>query len=311
MRSARPTVVLLTESRYERPAPAAARDPYVANILLEDEIVADALARVGFAVERVDWRRFDPSGGYVAAVFRTTWDYFDRWPEFAAFLDRTLGALPIFNPPALVRWNVDKHYLLELARAGVSVPRTIVVERGEAADLSAVMAELGADEVVVKPCIGGAARQTRRISRGPAAFSEHAAWFRDMVAAEAMMVQPFVPEVLEAGEVSVLIFDGMVTHAVRKRAKPGDFRVQDDHGGTVGPCEVDADRASFASRALAAAEAACGERALYARVDFVETPRGPQLMELELVEPELFVRTAPQSADVLARGLARRLAEGR
>ncbi len=303
----RPKVALLTESRYADPPPAARADPYVANILLEDAIVARALDEEGIDAVRVDWSVFDPEG-FDAALFRTTWDYFDRWPEFSAFLDRLLPAVPVFNPPAMVRWNVDKHYLLALARAGVAVPPTVVVERGEGRPLAGVMDALGAGEVVAKPCISGAGRRTRRIARGAAGFEEHAAWFRGCVAEEAMLVQPFLPEVLDGGEISVLLFDGAPTHAVRKRARPGDFRVQDDHGGTVEPCALDPARAAFARRAVAAAERSCGARALYARVDFLETRRGPLLIELELVEPELFVRFFPDGAFVLARGLRRRLA---
>ncbi len=303
----RPVVALLTESRYADPPAHRRADPYVANILLEDAIVARALDRVGLAAERIDWAEFDAGRGYAAALFRTTWDYFDRWPAFARFLETGLGGVPAFNPLPLVRWNTDKHYLLELAAAGVAVPPTCLVERGSELSLAGALEAVSADEAVVKPCISGAARNTRRILRRAPGFEAHAAWFRASVAQEAMIVQPFVPEILTAGEVSVVVFDGRATHAVRKRARPGDYRVQDDHGGTVEPCPLSPGRAGFALEVLRAAEARCGCEALYARVDFVEAAAGPLLMELELVEPEIFVRTAPEAADVLARGLARRL----
>ncbi|MBL8508028.1 MAG: hypothetical protein JNM11_06140, partial [Chitinimonas sp.] len=115
---------------------------------------------------------------------------------------------------------------------------------------------------------------------------------------------PFQPEILALGEVSLMVMDGRYTHAIRKSPKAGDFRVQDDHGGTVQPYAPSRAEVDFAEAAVAA----CPSLPAYARVDFVVTAAGCRLMELELIEPELFLRFHPPAADALAAAIARRLA---
>jgi glutathione synthase/RimK-type ligase-like ATP-grasp enzyme len=272
--------------------------------LEEDALLAAALAPLGFACERVDWARADVDWRrFAAAVIRTPWDYFERFAEFSRWLTRVSEQTQLVHPAPLLRWNMDKHYLLELGGAGVAIPPTRVVERGSPLTLGEVLAQEGWGEVVVKPCVGGAARWTFRAAApvGP----DEAARFGRYVAAEAMLVQPFLPAVLDEGEVTVVVFAGEPSHAVRKRAKPGDFRVQDDHGGTV-----HAHRATSAELELArAALAAAPWPTTYGRVDMVRGAGGaPVLMELELVEPELWLREAPEVAPAaFARALVRAL----
>ncbi len=298
-----PDVYLLTESRYERPGADARADPYVANILREDELLAAALGALGLTCERVDWARPDvPWERARCALFRTTWDYFDDVPRFRAWLDRITGRVRLLNDAALVRWNMDKRYLAELGAEGLPVVPTRFLRRGERVDLAAAMAAAGWGEVVVKPRVSGAARETRRIARDEAAA--HQPWLDARLNQEDMLLQPFFARVLREGERSIMVIDGVCTHGVRKRARPGDFRVQDDHGGTVEPDEVDAAGRALAERAVAA----CPTPPVYARVDLVPDEAGaPHIMELECVEPELFLRMHPPAAEALARAVARAL----
>lgn len=290
--------VVLTDPRYLDPPMV---DWYVQHVLEEDGAVVEALRALGLSADRMSWD--DPrvlSEGHRSLIFRSTWDYFDRWPAFSAWLDAASAAVPMFNAAPLVRWNLDKHYLHELDGKGISVVPTRWVRRGSG-DLADIVAETGWGEVVVKPAISGAGRDTFRVRLPDASGSER---FDALVAAEDVLVQPFLPAILTRGEVSVIVIDGAVTHAVRKVAAKGEFRVQDDHGGTVHPHDP-----TPAERALAlAAVAACSPAPLYARVDMVDLDGSPAIMELELVEPELFFRFGPGAAERLASAIARTLA---
>jgi glutathione synthase/RimK-type ligase-like ATP-grasp enzyme len=252
--------------------------------------------RVAWSNAEFDWKRAR------AAVFRSTWDYFDRFAEFSAWMDRVAGGLQFFNTPELVRWNVDKHYLRDLAGRGVNVPVTRFIERGQTTTLDEVMAANGWNEAILKPAVSGAARHTYRLNA--ANLEAHESVLRELLREESMMVQPFLGSVLTQGELSLMVIGGRCTHAVRKIAKPGDFRVQDDHGGTVHPHTPTTDEIAFAEAAVAA----CPQSPLYARVDAVRDESGElSMMELELVEPELFFRFHPPAADALAAAIAARL----
>ncbi|MCC7423749.1 MAG: hypothetical protein IT428_26085 [Planctomycetaceae bacterium] len=295
-----PPLVLLTEDRYERPAHV---DWYVGNILQEDALLAEALAKRGIATERVSWSRPDFDWSLPrAVVVRSTWDYFDRYPEFSAWLNRIEPLAALINPIRQLRWNADKHYLADLQKAGVAIPPTRFIEPGESAALTDVLAECGWSEAVLKPAVSGAARHTYRIT--PQSAAAHEDVFRRLLLDESWMLQPFLKNVMEEGEISLMVFDGRCTHAVRKRAKAGDFRVQDDHGGTVRPHNASREEIEFAERAVRA----CEPLPAYARVDLVRDDDGRLVvMELELIEPELFLRFHPPAADAFAEAIMERI----
>lgn len=278
-------------------------DWYVEQVHREDGAVQAALEAEGLSVVRVDWA--DPAFDWSrvgAALFRSTWDYHPRFAEFSPWLDRVSAQTRLVNPAATVRWNVDKRYLLDLARDGVPVPATRLLRQGTRVELAELMDAEGWGEVVVKPVVSGAARDTHRIARVDACARQPL--LDQSLQREAMLVQPFVPGVTAQGEVSVIVVGGEPTHAVRKVPKPGDFRVQDDHGGTVHAHVAARDELDFASEAVQR----CGHEVSYARVDMARDARGAlQLMELELVEPELFFRHGPHAAPALARAVARAL----
>lgn len=292
-------IALVNDHRWIDPV-----DPndYARRILTEDGLVAGALRNRGAVVERVAWSDTGVDWtGFDIALIRQTWDYFERYPEFLDWLGRVEGLTRLINPAALIRWNADKRYMLELERAGVPIVPTVLFRRGSEPGLLAEhLGAAGWAGAVIKPAVSGGGRETWRVDgRDPAAHQAH--WQR-LVAAEDMLIQPFLPEILESGELSLIVIDGEATHAVRKRAAPGEFRVQDDHGGTVAPAEVTDEVTAVAEQVVAASPIA----PLYARVDLVETGRGPLLMELEVIEPELFYRFCPDAAERLAEALLRR-----
>lgn len=310
-------LVLLTDDRHEglAPPPAAPADAtagavatgagsvaWTRQLLREDERLLDACRRAGLATARVSWSnpRFDWRSTR-AACFRSTWDYFHRFAEFAAWLERAAAATRLINDAATVRWNLDKRYLLDLARAGVAIVPTEVVARGSTLDLAARLAGGAAGDLIVKPAISGAARETHRVNRVNA--MELTPRLAALLQQETLLIQPFRPEIVVDGELSLIVIGGRFSHAVRKRPKRGDFRVQDDHGGSVATHVATAREIACAERAVAAAPVP----PLYARVDLVDHAGTLELMELELIEPELFFRFRPEAADELAAAIAAQL----
>ena len=283
---------------------------------LDDDLgpLAGALRERGLAVatpawddEAVDWSAFD------LAVLRSPWDYMDRRQEFLAWLDRTAAATDLRNPPAVVRWSTDKRYLLDLAAAGVPVVPTAVVEPGS--DPSAAIGRLAAQaergHVVVKPVVGVGSRDAARHS-SPAAAGDHAAAL--LAQGRAVLVQPYLDAVDVHGETAVVLFRGRCSHALRKAAL-----LRADAAPTTGPFAVEELAArppsdgelAVAHQALAATADHLGPsaaRLLYARVDLLEGPAGPVVLELELAEPSFFVALAPGAAERFADAVVAELA---
>lgn len=295
---ARAEIALVTEDRFEDPTPG---HWYVDNILEEDGLLQRALEARGLASRRVSWSRTDaPWSVFAAAVLRTTWDYSDRIAEFMTWLERVSTQTLLLNPAPLVRWNVDKHYLRDLDARGIHTVPTIFVEQGSTTTLATLLHHHGLDAAVIKPAVSAAGRHTYRID--PTTAATHEPVWTERLRHEAMLLQPLQRSVLSHGETTVVVIDGRSTHALCKRAKPGDFRVQDDYGGTVHPHTPMPDELELAERAMAA----CDPRPIYGRVDMVRDDDGhPTVMELEVVEPELWLRREPAAAERLADAIAR------
>ena len=242
---------------------------------------------------QVDWSAFD------LVLIRTIWDYHQHHAAFGQWLDRLdrLGVATV-NDSRLLRWNSDKRYLFELARLGVA---TIPTRLAHGSELARVLASMPGASVVVKPTISGGAWQTLRGEVGDGAF---AAAVVQLPSAMEYLVQPYLPEIASAGEWSLLYFGGEYSHAVIKRPAAGDYRVQDEHGGRSEPATPDTATRAAAGHALAALAAADHDVPTYARVDGVVSGGRFMLMELELIEPSLFLAAQPHAAERFAHLLA-------
>lgn len=232
------------------------------DLAADDRLLRDALVRRGVDASavvwddpRVDWSAFD------AIVVRSTWDYHLRIDEFRAWIDR-LDGLPLWNPPAILRWNTHKAYLLDLAARGIDVVPTTYMPAG----------------AVVKPAVSATAHRTMFLDYD-------------------LLIQPFVPEVAREGELSFVFLGRAFSHAVRKRPRADDFRVQPEFGGSVEPYAPPPELIAQAERIAAT----LGDSWLYARVDAVVRDGRLLLMELEATEPSLFLDavSAARLADAL------------
>lgn len=241
----------------------------------------------------VDW------SGYDLAVLRSTWDYVDRIDRFLDWAEHCASRTRLVNPPAVLRWNTDKHYLRDLAQAGVPVVPTHFVEPGTRAPagLDRFLADSGCGEFVVKPAIGAGSRDAARYLRADRARAD--AHLQALLGTgRSAMLQPYLAHVDEHGETAAIYLGGDYSHAIRKGPllRAGDGLVT----GLFAPEQItarpaDAGELQVAEAALAAIPF---ERPTYARVDLIRDDRGePVVLELELTEPSLFLAHAPGAAE--------------
>ncbi|MBV8908466.1 MAG: hypothetical protein JOZ20_05645 [Sphingomonas sp.] len=255
---------------------------------------AAALTAAGATVVPLPWTQATDVSGFDLVTPLVAWGYHAEYPRWLKLLDRAeADHWPMINPPSLLRWNGDKAYLAELADRGVSSVPTMAVESCCDADLEEARRRFNSDWLVVKPPVSASAAGTHRL--GPhddlPADSRH----------RPLIIQPLIEEIARTGEFSLMLFGGDYSHAVVKRPKSGDFRVQELHGGVTLPCRTPPDGAiELAEAALAAAPAS----AAYARVDIVPDDSGVlRIMELELIEPSLFLDHAPDGGEAFTRSL--------
>jgi glutathione synthase/RimK-type ligase-like ATP-grasp enzyme len=247
----------------------------------EAALVVEALREAGARADLHPWDADVAWAGYDLVVVRSPWDYFTRLDEFLSWVDSVDGSTRIVNPATVIRWNSHKGYLAEIGELGVPVLPTVLLSGGTT-DAVERLAGCGWAEVVIKPAVDGGARETLRADpRSP----EAAAHVERLVATGDVVLQPYAPQI-EAGETSLLFFGGELSHAVRKVPAAGDYRVQAHHGGTEHPHQPSPAELETAHRAMSCAPGTL----TYARVDLVDVDGVPTLMELEVIEPDLFFR---------------------
>ena len=274
---------------------------------IDDHLCRAPLEAAGWQLDEVPWDRPGVRwADYALVVIRSPWDYHHRHEEFLAVLEdivRQGGRLE--NDLGLVRWNLRKTYLRELEARGVPVVPTVWRDGLEAGGLLPLFDAVGADEIVVKPEVGASADGAWRLTRDRA--RELADEIEAFYAGRPLMAQPLVPSVVEEGEWSLITFRGEPSHALLKTPTAGDFRVQEEHGGLLTPGEPEASLRAASDTVLGALDVT----PLYARVDVVRRPDGGGwwLMELELIEPALYLRLDEGAPARFARALVERAEE--
>ena len=250
------------------------------------DIEARALEDAGAAVDPVPWVDAHGLAGYDLIVPLVAWGYHERYREWLGLLDGWDAAgAPLANPASILRWSSDKAYLADLGGRGVPTVPTIVLDALDDDGLAFARDHFSAGELVVKPPVSASAHGTFRIMPGQA--------LPDSARGRPMIVQPLMHAITSEGEYSVMLFGGEFSHAIIKRPAAGDFRVQPHLGGTAEPCSPPEGAIDLALAALAAAPAPTA----YARVDVIRGNDGAlRLMELELVEPALYLDHAPNTA---------------
>ena len=288
-------ITILTCQKYLQPGDSL----YDQNILLERKLLTDALEARGLNVACRSWD--DPDYDWTqtrAVVFRTIWDYYKRFDEFSAWLEEVKTKTQLVNPYELITWNVDKHYLADLETKGIAIVPTAFVDTGSYRSINDVCKSKNWKDVIIKPAIAGTAFHTYKVLESERGDFE--TLFKELVEERDMLIQPFIETITTKGEASLMVFNGQYTHAIVKKVKAGDYRVQDNFGGTVGPYTPTTDEVNFAQECFAA----CDILPAYGRADILWDAEGNILLgELEIVEPELWVRSAPESAALFAEGI--------
>lgn len=233
--------------------------------------------------ENINWAEFD------VILIRSPWNYFKLPDKFSGWLTglEKINA-PVINPIPILRKNMHKTYMRELNEKGVKIPHTAFFEKGVEPNFGK-LSHIRTKELIIKPIISGGAWNTSRLSWSEEEIIEDTVYA--LINTHGVMVQEFIPEVVEKGEWSHIYFNGEYSHSLLKRAKPGDYRVQDDHGGTVHEEKPPAGMLEQVDEIVRKID----DDPVYARIDGVDVKGEFTLMELELLEPELFFRTGKDS----------------
>lgn len=258
-------------------------------------VEAEALRSGGFELSARPWTAPGDLEPFDAVLPLVVWGYHERYEEWLALIDRLQASTrKCINPPDLLRWNGDKSYLAELDAKGVPTVPTIAVDTLDENALRVARDRFGCGRLVIKPPVSASATGTYLLRRDDPVPEE--------VAGVRMLVQPFMSSVAHEGEYSLMLFDGRFSHSILKTPKGGDFRVQPHLGGTEKPCKAPEGAIELAKAALDAAPAS----AVYARVDMVADDDGTfRIMELELIEPALWLQHAPDGGAAFASAVRR------
>ena len=265
----------------------------------EHDRMMDALvgpfADLGFQVEDVDWA--DDAiewSDYCAVIIGTTWDYWDRPEAFLQTLKHIESKTLLFNDADLVCWNSDKRYLKSFDPNSVRMIPTLWIDQVDQSAFNAAFDQLGSEDLVFKRQVGAGADGQFRLSPTDS--------LPDMP--HPMMVQPFLSNIQDEGELSFIFIDGAFSHALLKQAKSGDYRIQSTYGGTETQITPNADDLATAAHVLST----LNKTPLYARVDMLRGDDGfLRLMELELIEPYLYPLEGPQLGPMMASAVAKRI----
>ncbi|NEM99360.1 hypothetical protein GXP69_16800 [Pontibacter sp. BT327] len=266
---------------------------YTANADSEDERLYQFLKAKELPVTwqvwddpNVNWENFD------AIIIKSPWDYFDKIDAFYAWLNELESKkCKVLNPVKTLRWNADKLYFKDLEAQDIKVVPTVWLEQGQTFDATCIFEKLKAEKIIVKPRVSGGAKNTFALTKEEAVAKTQT--INQLLQQEPFLAQPFLEEIKTQGEWSFIFFNSNYSHTVLKTAKPGDFRVQHFFGGTIHTPEPPAALLQTAEQVVNKFAADC----LYARVDGVALQNELVLMELELIEPFLFLSTAEGSLD--------------
>jgi hypothetical protein len=281
--------------------PAAADPAYKSHWPLVLERLSAALALKGVTTVPTAWTDHieDASGltGFPLVLGVLTWGYYERHDDWLRATRRWGEAgVRIANPATVLGWNSDKSYLRRLETAGVAIPPTLWSDGVTQHQVEAAFDRFGTDTLIVKPTVSGGAWKTSRLSRGETLSDAPDG---------AAMLQPFLPELVAHGELSLLFFGRRFSHAVLKRAKPGDFRIQVQHGGHYEPVPTPpVEAVALAEQVLETIK----EPLLYGRIDLVRGAGARWLlMEAELIEPDFYLSEAPDRGLAFAAAVRERL----
>ncbi len=257
----------------------------------EDDLLIGHLQSKGLTLDKTVWNNPEIRWeSYDLIIIKSPWDYFNLIDDFYSWLtEMERRNIKFLNPIATIKWNADKHYLKDIEEAGLNIAPCIFLEKGKKVNLNEYFVSLATEKLIVKPAVSGGSKNTFKITAQN--VEEVNQQLHLLLNEESFILQPFLKEIEDEGEWSFLFFGGKFSHALLKKAKPGDFRVQHVFGGTIHPQEAPIGLIEKAQAYVDEFAKGC----LYARVDGVMVNQEFLLMELELIEPYLFLDTNKES----------------
>lgn len=261
----------------------------------ETQLLVKHLQSLGIDAKIVAWDDANVSWSKARlCIIRTPWDYFQRLDEFLQWVTYVETTTAIWNPVEVVVWNSHKRYLIDLASKGLPTIPTVLIQQHEGRSVQDILGQQGWREFVIKPCVSIGAIGAGKYHVSDPQAQKH---LDSLIKDGDVLIQRFIPEIETEGEISLIFFEGEFSHSVRKRPTKGEYRVQDHHGGSIEiytPTKQDLDIAIAAIQAVKPSVP-------YARVDMVPTTLMPFIMELELIEPDLFFRFSEVALNRFAR----------
>lgn len=263
-----------------------------------DDLLIDPLNKLGWTVEEISWRKENINWNeFDAVIVRSTWDYqLDHLKFLKALEEIDRSKAHLENSLPILKWNMNKSYLHDLEHKGILIPKTVWEKSFSKDRVSEYFDILMTEEIIIKPNISGNADNTFRIMRDE--ILQNIPLLERIFQNREFMVQPFMQGIIDEGEYSLFYFGGEFSHAILKRPKEKDFRVQEEHGGilqSVKPSEHLLETSKFILDRIESLP-------LYARIDLVKTEDNKfALMELELIEPSLYFNMDKESPDRFAQ----------
>jgi hypothetical protein len=267
------------------------------EFVVYDKLLDKPLNDLGWDVDHiswhkkgVDWNQFD------AVIIRSTWDYQDDADAFMKVLGEIENSSAVLlNSLNIAKWNINKNYLREVESKGAEIIPTIWLESFNFDVLRGYFEKFNTEQIIIKPTVSANSDNTFWLKKE--SFEQDKALLISSLKNRQLMVQPFVPAIIEKGEYSLFYFNNQYSHCILKTPKSGDFRVQEEHGGLLQNIQPSADLLKAASKALKTIP----EKVLYARIDLVEFQDEYHLMEIELIEPSLYFNLDKQAATRFAK----------
>ena len=270
----------------------------LSNYVSDDNLAFEPLQNLGYQLDVVSWQQTAVEWkDYLAVIIRTTWDYQNHLEAFLQVLKQIESQTLLANPFEIVQWNADKIYLNDLQEKGAKIVPTIWINsRFDASQLQQWFKQLESDEIVIKPRVSATAQDTFWLKCG----QENIESLNKIFENRPFMVQPFMKAIVDEGEYSLFYFNGEYSHAILKTPKTADFRVQEEHGGIIQAIKPSSDLLKAGEEILKYISMTL----LYARVDFVRTKNNEfALMELELIEPSLYLRNCENAPHLFAKAI--------
>ena len=263
-----------------------------------DHLLVEPMQKYGWNVVFVPWGKYDQNwNDFDLVIIRSTWNYQDHLGEFLRVLriiDESKALL--LNPLPLVEWNINKTYLMDLNKQGIPIIPSLFYENFEIGEVWDSFNTFDTEKIIIKPNVGANADRIRILNKSD--NMNKLKKTRNLYNDLPFILQPFIHSIKRNGELSLIFFNNEFSHALSKVPKKGDFRVQEEHGGTLKLLKkIDGKTINLCERVLSLLPYFC----FYARIDLVIDKGRPLLMEIEVIEPSLYFNLEPKSTDLFAK----------